>query len=80
MTRAIRGRVRSIPIFTAEQLAALKGEKGDKGEQGNKGDKGDTGAVGAKGDKVIKATLKGCNYRPSLFPDIGKRTERQGGG
>ena len=34
--------------FTAEQLAALKGEKGDKG------DKGDTGAVGAKGEKGDK--------------------------
>lgn len=41
--------------FTAEQLAALKGEKGDKGdkgdtgEQGPKGEKGDTGATGPQG-------------------------------
>ena len=37
--------------FTAEQLAALKGEKGDTGAQGPKGDKGDTGSQGPKGDK-----------------------------
>ena len=36
--------------FTAEQLAALKGEKGDTGAQGPKGDKGDTGSQGPKGD------------------------------
>ena len=42
--------------FTAEQLAALKGEKGDtgaqgpKGEQGPKGDTGDIGPQGPKGD------------------------------
>ena len=36
--------------FTAEQLAALKGEKGDTGAQGPKGDKGDTGPQGPKGD------------------------------
>ena len=36
--------------FTAEQLAALKGEKGDTGPQGPKGDTGDTGAQGPKGD------------------------------
>ena len=35
--------------FTAEQLAALKGEKGDTGPQGPKGEKGDTGATGATG-------------------------------
>lgn len=37
--------------FTAEQLAALKGEKGDTGAQGPKGEKGDTGPQGPKGDK-----------------------------
>ena len=42
--------------FTAEQLAALKGEKGDTGAQGPKGDtgatgpQGDTGPQGPKGD------------------------------
>lgn len=41
--------------FTAEQLAALKGEKGDKGDtgeqgpQGEKGEKGEPGATGATG-------------------------------
>ena len=37
--------------FTAEQLAALKGEKGDTGAQGPKGDKGDTGPQGETGPK-----------------------------
>ena len=43
--------------FTAEQLAALKGEKGDTGEtgpkgpQGEQGLKGDTGDVGPQGPK-----------------------------
>ena len=46
--------------FTAEQLAALKGDKGDtgatgpqgpQGEQGPKGPKGDTGATGPQGLK-----------------------------
>ena len=36
--------------FTAEQLAALKGEKGDTGAQGPKGDTGATGPQGPKGD------------------------------
>ena len=46
--------------FTAEQLAALKGEKGDTGPQGPKGDtgpqgpKGDTGATGATGTQGPK--------------------------
>ena len=40
--------------FTAEQLAALKGEKGDTGAQGPKGDKGDTGAQGPQGEKGEK--------------------------
>lgn len=35
--------------FTAEQLAALKGEKGDKGAPGEKGDKGDPGEKGNTG-------------------------------
>ena len=47
-------------MFTAAQLAALKGEKGDKGATGPKGDpgaqgpqgeKGDTGATGPQGEK-----------------------------
>lgn len=37
--------------FTAEQLAALKGEKGDTGVQGPKGDTGDIGPQGPKGEK-----------------------------
>lgn len=37
--------------FTAEQLAALKGEKGDTGAQGPKGDTGDIGPQGPKGEK-----------------------------
>lgn len=37
--------------FTAEQLAALKGEKGDKGD---KGDTGATGAQGIRGEKGEK--------------------------
>lgn len=36
--------------FTAEQLAALKGEKGDTGPQGLKGDTGQKGEKGEKGD------------------------------
>lgn len=35
--------------FTAEQLAALKGDKGDTGPQGDAGPKGDTGPAGAAG-------------------------------
>lgn len=37
--------------FTAEQLAALKGEKGDTGAQGPKGEKGDTGPRGPQGEQ-----------------------------
>ena len=37
--------------FTAEQLAALKGEKGDTGAQGPKGEKGDTGPQGPQGEQ-----------------------------
>ena len=37
--------------FTAEQLAALKGEKGDTGAPGPQGPKGDTGATGPQGPK-----------------------------
>lgn len=37
--------------FTAEQLAALKGEKGDTGATGPQGPKGDTGDVGPQGPK-----------------------------
>lgn len=36
--------------FTADQLAALKGEKGDTGAQGPQGEKGDTGAQGPQGE------------------------------
>ena len=36
--------------FTAEQLAALKGEKGDTGAQGPKGDTGDIGPQGPQGE------------------------------
>ena len=38
-------------MFTAAQLAALKGEKGDKGDQGATGPKGDPGAQGPQGEK-----------------------------
>lgn len=44
--------------FTAEQLAALKGDKGDKGdtgEQGPQGEKGDTGASVEVDDTLSKA-------------------------
>ena len=37
--------------FTAEQLAALKGEKGDTGATGPQGPKGDTGVTGPQGLK-----------------------------
>lgn len=40
--------------FTAEQLAALKGEKGDKGDQGDQGEQGIQGEKGEKGDKGDK--------------------------
>lgn len=49
--------------FTAEQLAALKGEKGDKGDtgetgpQGEKGEKGDTGEKGEPGDAAALIDL-----------------------
>lgn len=40
--------------FTAEQLAALKGEKGDTGAPGAKGDPGEKGDTGAKGEQGAK--------------------------
>ena len=40
--------------FTAEQLAALKGEKGDTGAPGAKGDPGEKGDPGAKGEQGAK--------------------------
>lgn len=40
--------------FTAEQLAALKGEKGDTGAPGAKGDPGEKGDPGAKGEQGTK--------------------------
>ena len=54
------GKAFTYSDFTADQLAALKGEKGDKGDtgatgpqgiQGEPGAKGDTGSQGPKGDK-----------------------------
>ena len=53
--------------FTAEQLAALKGEKGDKGDRGLQGEKGDTGAAGAQGIQGEKGAdgytpQKGVDY------------------
>ena len=51
-----KGNAFTYSDFTAEQLAALKGEKGDtgatglQGPQGPKGEKGDTGPQGLKGD------------------------------
>lgn len=40
--------------FTAEQLAALKGEKGDTGPQGPQGKKGDTGPQGLQGIQGVQ--------------------------
>ena len=57
------GKAFTYSDFTADQLAALKGEKGDKGDkgdtgpqgiQGEPGAKGDTGSQGPKGDKGDK--------------------------
>ena len=48
--------------FTAEQLAALKGEKGDTGAQGDigpQGPKGDTGAAGADGKSAYASAQDG---------------------
>ena len=45
--------------FTAEQLAALKGEKGDTGPQGPQGEKGDTGATGADGKSAYSYAQDG---------------------
>lgn len=47
--------------FTAEQLAALKGDKGDKGD---KGETGDTGAKGDKGDTGAEGytPVRGIDY------------------
>ena len=54
--------------FTAEQLAALKGEKGDtgprgpqgeQGPQGDKGPKGDTGPTGADGKTAYQYAQEG---------------------
>ena len=48
--------------FTAEQLAALKGEKGDTGAQGDpgpQGPKGDTGAQGADGKSAYVSAKDG---------------------
>ena len=40
--------------FTAEQLAALKGDKGDTGPQGEKGDTGPTGPTGPEGPRGLQ--------------------------
>jgi len=40
-------------MFTAAQLAALKGEKGDKGATGPKGDPGEQGPQGEKGNTGV---------------------------
>lgn len=40
--------------FTAEQLAALKGEKGDKGDTGAQGVQGEQGTQGEKGEQGIQ--------------------------
>ena len=48
--------------FTAEQLAALKGEKGDtgpRGPQGDTGPKGDTGPTGADGKSAYQYAQDG---------------------
>lgn len=53
-TKGAKGEPFRYSDFTAEQLAALKGERGLQGLQGakgDKGDKGDQGLQGAKGDK-----------------------------
>ena len=44
--------------FTAEQLAALKGEKGDKGDKGEKGDPGADGYTPVKGTDYWTAADK----------------------
>lgn len=49
--RGEKGDAFTYADFTAEQLAALKGEKGDTGETGPQGPKGDTGETGPQGPK-----------------------------
>ena len=45
--------------FTAEQLAALKGEKGDKGDPGAKGNPGEKGNPGADGKSAYQYAQDG---------------------
>lgn len=46
-----KGEAFTYSDFTAEQLAALKGDKGDTGPQGKKGDTGATGPTGPEGPR-----------------------------
>ena len=46
-----KGEAFTYSDFTAEQLAALKGDKGDTGPQGEKGDTGATGPTGPEGPR-----------------------------
>lgn len=64
--------------FTAEQLAALKGEKGDKGdpgEQGPQGEKGDTGATGPQGPQGATGATgpAGANGKDYVLTEADKQ-------
>lgn len=48
------GKAFTYSDFTADQLAALKGEKGDKGDTGPRGEKGETGERGPQGVQGIQ--------------------------
>ena len=61
--------------FTAEQLAALKGDKGDKGLQGEKGDKGDKGDKGEQGDPFTYADFTPAQLA-ALKGEKGERGEQ----
>ena len=58
--------------FTAEQLAALKGEKGDTGAQGPKGDTGAQGPSGAAGQSAYAAAQAGgyTDTQANFYADL----------
>lgn len=72
---AFKGDPFTYSNFTAEQLAALKGEKGDTGAQGpqgvkgDKGDKGDTGEQGIQGVQGLKGDKGDNGYTPQKGVD-----------